>query len=270
MAKKITINDVAQLLRISTETIRFYEKKKIVNPKRDGDNSYRYFTQADIRRLYDCRIYQSMGFSLSEIIDIFRETSSERLDHMIAEKEEQLQKTVQEDMLALDRIRQVKAANDKAEHGYGKFFIMESPHYLASFHSDHNELNSNTIRHHFWDCVADYYNLFTCAALISPEIVKSSCVHDEMRMGYTINFEDAKKLNLYPDSHVMEFAPRRCVYTLFHAEPVVNADVLAPALHWMQEHGFILKGDILCSTIKITFRDGMESRIYEAWFPIDD
>lgn len=44
MAKRITINDVANLLRASPETIRFYNKEKIISPERDNENSYRYFT----------------------------------------------------------------------------------------------------------------------------------------------------------------------------------------------------------------------------------
>ena len=269
MAKRITINDVAQLLRVTPETIRFYNKKKIVAPERDNENSYRYFTQADIRRLYDCRIYQSMGFSLAEIIEIFHEASPEKLDSMIDAKEKELQRIVEEDTHALERIRQVKYANEKAERYYDDFFIKESPHYLAAFHSEHGELDQESVQHHFWKCVADYYNLFTCAAYIKPELATSPHLGEEMKCGYTIDIDRGEKLGLVPGGPIKELKPRKCVYTTFHAEPIVNADVLAPALQWMETHGLPLTGDILCSTIKITFRDGVESRLYEAWLPID-
>ena len=269
MARKITINNVAQLLHITPEAVRFYEKKKIVNPQRDDENSYRYYTQTDIRKLYDCKIYQSMGFSLQEVIDIFDACSEDKLDEMIAEKEARLKEVVEEDVRALERIKQVKEANEKIAHYKDKFYIMESPHYLAAFHSHNDELDLEGIRHRFWNCVADYYNLFTCAAYIPPENVKHDDIYGNMSMGYTIGFEDAKKLNLYADSHVVELAPKRCVYTTFHAEPVVNAQVLAPTLEWMDKHGFELKDNVLCSTIKITFRGGEESRLYEAWLPIE-
>lgn len=269
MAKRITINDVANLLRVSPETIRFYNKKKIISPERDNENSYRYFTQTDIRRLYDCRIYQSMGFSLAEIIEIFREASPQKLDSMIDAKEQELQRIIEEDRQALERIRQVKAANEKAERCYGEFFIKESPHYLAAFHSDHGELDPESIQHRFWKCVADYYNLFTCAAYIRPELAASPHLGEEMKCGYTIDIELGEKLGLAPGGPIIEFKPRKCVYTTIHAEPIVNAAVLAPALRWIEDRNLTLTGDILCSTIKITFRDGVESRLYEVWLPID-
>lgn len=270
MAKKITINDVAQLLRITPETIRFYERKKLITPHRDGDSGYRYFTQADIRKLYDCRIYQSMGFSLAEIMDIFRKASPENLDEMVDAKEKDLHRIIAEDMHALERIQQVRAANDKAEHFYGKFYIMDSPHVLISFHSENGEIDTQAVRHRFWTCVADYYNLFTCAAYIAPNLARDAQLGEKMRCGYTIPVEAAEKLDLQPGGPVRELTPRRCVYTTFHAEPIVNAQVLSPALDWIEKRGLAVAGDILCSTIKITFRDGVESRLYEAWIPVEE
>lgn len=269
MAKRITINDVAQLLRITPESIRFYEKKKIVTPQRDEENGYRYFTQADIRRLYDCRIYQSMGFSLAEVVDIFNDASSERLDHMIREKEAELTRIVEEDMHALRRIRQVKKSEENAAQFYGQFEIRQSGHWLASYHSSAGELDPEAIQHPFWQRVADHYNLFTCLAHITPELAMSEHLGERMKCGYTVDYDTAVKLGLGPGGPVKELRPRRCVYTMFHAEPIVNAQVLAPALEWIRAHQFELTGDILCRTKKIGFRDGGESRIYEAWFPVD-
>ena len=269
MPGKITINQVSQLLRITPETIRFYEKKNIVNPKRDAENSYRYYTQEDIRKLYDCKIYQSMGFSLQEVIDIFENASDEILNSMVEEKEKRLLEIIEADKQALERISQVRIANDKAEHCYGKYYIMDIPDMLVSYHSLNDELDQKAIQHRFWQCVADYYNLFTCVALIPRDIMKSDDLSAKMGMGFTIDIEDAKKLNLYADGIVKEIAPRRCVYTTFHAEPVISADSIAPALDWMDRHDLKLTDDIICRTIKITFRDGVESRLYEGWFPID-
>ena len=269
MAKRITINDVAQLLRITPETIRFYEKKKIVTPQRDGENGYRYFDQADIRRLYDCRIYQSMGFSLGEVVDIFSGASADRLDHMIGEKEAELTRIVEEDMHALKRIRQIKESEEEAEAFYGQFELRRSGHWLASYHSAAGVLDHDAIRHPFWQRVSDHYNLFTCLAYIPQEIAASEHLGELMRCGYTVDFDVAMRLGLGPGGPVEELLPRRCVYTMFHAEPIVNAAVLAPALDWCRAHRFELTGPILCRTKKIGFREGQESRIYEAWLPVE-
>ena len=266
---KITTNDIAYLLRITTEAIRFYEKKQIIVPHRNSENSYRTFTQDDIRRLYDFRIYQSMGFSLSEISDIFREASPEKLDQMIEEKERELRRIVDEDMRALERIRQVKEANREAEYYYNNFYIRDSPHLLLSFHSNHGKLDRQAIRHDFWKYVSDYYNLFYCVTLLSAELAEDPDLDQKMPRGYGIDYEVGRELGLEPCDCVQELQQRKCVFTTFHSEPVVCRDAMVPILTWVREHGHKITGPILCRTIKITFREGKESRLYEAWVPID-
>lgn len=270
MAERFLINDIARLLRISTESIRFYEKKKIVSPVRDNENSYRYFTQADIRRLYDCRIYQSMGFSLNEIIEIFQSASSEKLEEKLSSKEKELQLAIEENTRALRRIRRVSSAQETVNQCTGRFFIQNSPHSLFSYHSEFSQLNRKTIEHRFWDCVSDYYNLFVCAAVISPEIARDPQLPHKMKCGFVIDYDVGSELGLTAEAPVYELKPRRSVYTTFHAEPIVSAEHLAPALAWMEAHGHELAGDIICNTPKISFDHGVDSRLYEVWLPIDD
>lgn len=210
-----------------------------------------------------------MGFSLGEVVDIFSGASPDRLDHMIAEKEAELTRVVEEDMHALQRIRHVRESEADAAVFYGQYELRRSGHWLVSYHSDAGVLDLDAIRHPFWQRVSDHYNLFTCAGCIPQEIAASDRLGELMKCGYTVDLDVAVRLGLGPGGPVEELLPRRCIYTMFHAEPIVNAAALAPALDWAREHRFTLTGPILCRTKKIGFRDGQESRIYEAWLPVE-
>ena len=48
------------------ETLRYYENKGILYPKRDESNNYRLYSLDDIRRFDSCRIFQSFGFTIEE------------------------------------------------------------------------------------------------------------------------------------------------------------------------------------------------------------
>ena len=52
MGKEYSIGETAALLNISRDALRFYEKKKLVMPRK-RENGYRYYTEADIRILLD-------------------------------------------------------------------------------------------------------------------------------------------------------------------------------------------------------------------------
>ncbi len=70
MRKTYKIGEVASILGVSTDTIRYYEKMGIVYSKKDPSNGYRYFTSADIYALLDVLFYRSMDIPVEEVRNI--------------------------------------------------------------------------------------------------------------------------------------------------------------------------------------------------------
>jgi DNA-binding transcriptional MerR regulator len=51
MKIKYSIKEVAELFNITTNKIRFYEKKGLITAARDEKNNYRYYTEKDLIKL---------------------------------------------------------------------------------------------------------------------------------------------------------------------------------------------------------------------------
>lgn len=49
--KRYSIHSVAELLGISADAIRLYEKEGLVSPMRDESNGYRYYGNEQIHRI---------------------------------------------------------------------------------------------------------------------------------------------------------------------------------------------------------------------------
>lgn len=49
--KRYSIHSVAELLGISSDAIRLYEKEGLVSPMRDESNGYRYYGNEQIHRI---------------------------------------------------------------------------------------------------------------------------------------------------------------------------------------------------------------------------
>lgn len=269
MANQVLINDAANIFRISSSTLRFYEKKNVLSPSRGGDNSYRYYTQDDIRRLSCCRFFQNLGFSLSEIVEIFQDSSEAGVNARLETKEAELVETIKKTTEALEAVQRLRRAEKIIQTCRGQFFIQNNPHVLFSWHSEFDTLNRENIKTSYWDAVAENYNLFDCAVIISPQIAYASDFSEKMKRGYAIEYQTGAQLGLNPSNSILELKPRRCVYTVFQAEPIVSYQQLEPVYAWMKQCGFQLTGNILCRTIKISFNQGNDSRYYEAWLPID-
>ncbi|GGE93284.1 MerR family DNA-binding transcriptional regulator [Stappia taiwanensis] len=63
-----TIGDLAKEFGVTLRTLRFYEDKGLINPKRDGLN--RIYTRRDRARLKLVLMGKRVGFSLAEILDM--------------------------------------------------------------------------------------------------------------------------------------------------------------------------------------------------------
>lgn len=66
----MNIGELAQAAGVSTDTVRYYEKQKLLPPAQRQDNGYRSYTATQLGQLRFVRSAQGLGFSLREIRDI--------------------------------------------------------------------------------------------------------------------------------------------------------------------------------------------------------
>lgn len=75
MAKKYTIREVAELIGLSTDAIRLYEKEGLISPLRDPKNGYRYYGPNEIQRIMGIHLYRQLDASIAEIRNLYTATS---------------------------------------------------------------------------------------------------------------------------------------------------------------------------------------------------
>jgi DNA-binding transcriptional MerR regulator len=66
------IGELAKLSGVTVQTVRFYERLKLLPEPQRKDSGYRVYSETDLKRLRFVRQGKSLGFSLNEIRDILR------------------------------------------------------------------------------------------------------------------------------------------------------------------------------------------------------
>ncbi|MCM1122822.1 MAG: MerR family transcriptional regulator [Eubacterium sp.] len=61
------INEVEQQVGITKKNIRFYEQQGLLNPKRNMENGYRDYTEADVEELKKIKLLRKLSLPIEEI-----------------------------------------------------------------------------------------------------------------------------------------------------------------------------------------------------------
>ncbi|WP_051090616.1 Zn(2+)-responsive transcriptional regulator [Algicola sagamiensis] len=64
------IGELAENCSVTTDTIRFYEKKGLIKSLRNPDNGYRTYSSSDIKKMMFIKHCKQAGFSLEDIRDL--------------------------------------------------------------------------------------------------------------------------------------------------------------------------------------------------------
>lgn len=87
---KYTIGEFSNLLGVSADTLRLYEKFGILTPEKDDRNNYRYYDDLDARNLLTCRWYRSLDFSLKEASELTCHAAVSDITKALEQKERDL------------------------------------------------------------------------------------------------------------------------------------------------------------------------------------
>jgi len=89
----MTIKDVEKETGLTAKSIRYYESKKLINVKRNEENSYRIYTEEDVNRLRWIKMFRYLDFSIEEIgrllemnVDEIKEALRQKADLFLKQK----------------------------------------------------------------------------------------------------------------------------------------------------------------------------------------
>ena len=100
--KKLRIGELAKLVQVSQDTLRFYEKHGLLAPSVRSQAGYRLYSQADLERVGFILSAKRVGFTLNEIHDLLGlevtkdEKSCEDVKRLVDEKLDNLNERIVE------------------------------------------------------------------------------------------------------------------------------------------------------------------------------
>lgn len=102
----MNIGRLAELAQVNIDTIRYYERQKLLPPAARTSSGYRQYTQSDLERLRFILRSKELGFTLAEIGDLLSLTKNRDSDMRgVKRKAEQRLEQVERKIAELRRVK---------------------------------------------------------------------------------------------------------------------------------------------------------------------
>ena len=127
----LTRSELARKSGVNIETLRYYEKRKLIDPPPRSESGYRLYTPADASRIRFIKNAQKLGFTLNEIRDLLKLRIKKNSNCDSVLKKAQIKR--EEIKLKIQDLQSMKRALEQLIHKCEESIPTEDCPILASF-----------------------------------------------------------------------------------------------------------------------------------------
>jgi len=140
---KYLIGEFSRLMGVSIDTLKHYESLKIIQPLKDEQNNYRYFSDYDAREIIKSRILRSLNLNLNDITNLMNSDSPLPITEKLEESKKALQEQVRRNTLLIKKIDEYLRDIADLDSFIGKFTVQSLPGLYRLQHTNKDELLKN-------------------------------------------------------------------------------------------------------------------------------
>lgn len=266
--KEYLIGDVAAMIGVSRDTLRFYEKKGIISVRKK-ENGYRYYSEDDIFTLSSIFYHRKMNIGLDEIESLWTDDSSFETSAKITKQQIEAEKEeILKHQQALVRLHLMQEECQKIEQNLNQVSTRNFPraYLIKTCDSPQDSVIA-------WFCESqkepgldmlytyDTYRSVKKEGTAELEFQHSSLLlYEELTGSLTSSFD----LNRYQKTGTPE-----CLYTIIESESrVPDREVIDRMISWGKEHNKIAGDLVISDYIMHGMQDGTFIFYLEIYIPV--
>ncbi len=264
------IGDVARILGISRDLLRYYEKKGVVRPQKDINNDYRYYDTWDINFLLDCVWYKNFGFSIEQTARMVTNCPYDDLLGDLDAKNEELRASIKHQQLLLRRIDEHRDSVSRIADYIGKCDIRECPE-IVCYLNRYNFIYDN--RAELQDLSQSWLNYMPFTQRYF-EINQDDLLgeRDNYAWGYSLDMEYVRELDVPEKPPVVHLPACRSIHSAFKS---FGKNGFTPRhidyiVEYAEKNNLQICGNARGSLVCSVLEGDVVTGYFEVWLPIKD
>lgn len=260
MKQYYTIGEIANMLGIGIDAIRFYEKKGLVHPHKNTETHYRYYSMHNILELLDIIYYRELDLSIADITSIFQTGNKDQMKVLLEEKRLEAQRRMRYEKQLIKKIEYIEEIYEKLDEQNGIKVVTFPKTYVLSKSSEKDEIMKSQL-----------------AKLSKDEFVLSS-----LYSTYHVESLEAQELYITMNASVMKDFPamkkkkellalNRCIYTVIQMhDTFLQQDMILPLIKYAKDHELQIEPLLYVHEVPLTSYMDANNYYAELFLPIAD
>lgn len=258
-----TIGQIANIIGISRDKLRYYEEKGILIPKQNKENNYREYDLKDIDTVLLIEFYRSLDLEFKTIVKLHKQSNIKNIEGILDQKKNEVIKEIDRLNAIVNRIEATKKGCNDIERYMDKYTIRQmEPIKILGEISDFRAYDEFEIIHE------------NRSEFDDASIIKS------MKRYITFNaegIESAKMLitkDMYNDGNgkgdcILQY--EKCAYTIvedgLHKKDVMG-ETFKKSLEWIYNAGYTHKGIAIIGMLLMVNDEGIGKSYLEVYIPL--
>lgn len=268
MYQTYTIGELARILGITAETIRYYERKNIIAPIHDETSGYRYYTTWDLHMIIRARCYLKFGFTIDETAQILQKENLTDIDEILDQQEQAIQNQIIYHMNLLKKL-QINRSLLKDSREHQNLTIKKSPAMFRINTQKNYTLILSKQEQKEIQAICQNVPFIFSSALFKKEDIENQI--DEFDFGIGIEEQFAGMFDIQETQFVHYHPSRLCLYMCVpsRSSQLLSYRVLDPAFSYMKKNNLNLAGDIITQIVAMSKPEDEYFNWHNIWIPIE-
>ena len=266
MERMYSISQVARMLGLGIDAVRFYEKKGLVHPQVNPQNRYRMYSLYQIMELLDVSYYRSLGMSIEQIQQLYESSNEEQLMELLDKKRQETEHSIRYEQQLLKRIEHVGRMAARIRERDGEIGIEVFPESYVLFEQQENSLERYLEQVSGMDY--DHYIFCQMVRELMIDTEEKGCSQTPVRTMLLLDRRVADELSEQTEN-------RKCVpakLALYSVVRLENADAkqldLSAMFRYAKEHDLHLQNRLFMVEVPLISYTDLDHYYAELFIPL--